>query len=410
MIKLFEYKELSRIEDRSERLKKKMEFQNYLRVNNLVTFDQVKAHLESEPFHYRLKVDEAVYPSLYCICATEKSPSNEKWMRECNGLIVEKETNKVVCYTFDKMEDMEEGTVNPVMDAGSSHLELSIEGTLMRVYYYGGRWMLSTKKCVNAAKARWLSKRSFQELFEEVFPVDAFGRMDVNSCYSFILCHPENNMVVQYSAPQIFHISTREMNTFQEMDVDIGIQKVPHQPVVDGDLSILTTLASMTELSYEGYVLVDGYYHRQKFMSNIYKKARDVWGNTNYRFYRYLELRKSGEEALLEYLTFFPHDKDVFAGFEVQFVSLCQHVLEVYMKKNVEKKGTVPFYLKRLIFDIHGEFLKTRVMTDIIKVMDWMTKLDVKLICHMYHHWQEMLRNPEHGVSAGGGAGMVMDA
>lgn len=399
-----------------------MEFQNYLRVNNLVTFDQVKAHLETEPYHFRLKVDEAVYPSLYCVCATEKSPSNEKWMRECNGLIVEKETNKIVCYTFDKMEDMPEGTVNPVMDATTSHLELSIEGTLMRVYYYGGRWMLSTKKCVNAAKARWLSKRSFQELFEEVFPVDAFERLDVDCCYSFVLCHPENNMVVQYPTAQIFHISTRHMDTMQEMEVDIGIQKVPRQEVVGGDLSILTGLATTSDLSYEGYVLVDGQYHRQKFVSKIYEKAREVWGNTNYRFFRYLELRKIGEEAVEEYLRFFPHDKTSFAEHEVQFISLCQHVLDVYIKKNVEKKGTVPFYLKRLIFDIHGEFLKTRVMTDLVKVMDWIQKLDVKLICHMYHHWhnpmgqalgadgsmQESVNN-HTGVSAGGGAGMVME-
>ena len=385
-----------------------MEFQNYLRINNLVSFDKVKAHLEADPYHFRLKVDETVYPSLYCVCATEKTPSTEKWMRECNGLIVEKETNRIVCYTFDKMEDMGEGMVNPVMDASTAHLELSIEGTLMRTYYYGGIWMLSTKKCVNAAKARWLSKRSFQELFEEVFPVDAFGKMDVNCCYSFILCHPENNMVVQYPSSKIFHISTRDMRTMGEVEVDIGVEKPPRHPVVDGDLSILNGLKTMQDLSYEGYVLVDGAYHRQKFVSDIYKKARDIWGNTNYRFYRYLEVRKGGESAVEEYLRFFPHDKLVFAEYEMQFVNLAQHVLEVYVKKNVEKKGIVPFYLKRLIFDIHGEFLKTREMTDIVKIMDWLSKLDVKLICHMYHHWQETVKNPSHGMSDG--AGMVMDA
>ena len=155
-----------------------------------------------------------------------------------------------------------------------------------------------------------------------------------------------------------------------------------------GDLSILTGLATTSDLSYEGYVLVDGQYHRQKFVSKIYEKAREVWGNTNYRFFRYLELRKIGEEAVEEYLRFFPHDKSSFADHEVQFISLCQHVLDVYIKKNVEKKGSVPFYLKRLIFDLHGEFLKTRVMTDIVKVMDWLGKLDVKLVCHMYHNWQ----------------------
>ena len=268
--------------------------------------------------------------------------------------------------------------------------------------------MLSTKKCVNAAKARWLSKRSFQVLFEEVFPVDAFGKMDVNCCYSFILCHPENNMVVQYPSSKIFHISTRDMRTMGEVEVDIGVEKPPRHPVVDGDLSILNGLKTMQDLSYEGYVLVDGAYHRQKFVSDIYKKARDIWGNTNYRFYRYLEVRKGGESAVEEYLRFFPHDKLVFAEYEMQFVNLAQHVLEVYVKKNVEKKGIVPFYLKRLIFDIHGEFLKTREMTDIVKIMDWLSKLDVKLICHMYHHWQETVKNPSHGMSDG--AGMVMDA
>ena len=40
------------------------------------------------------------------------------------------------------------------------------------------------------------------------------------------------------------------------------------------------------------FVFIDKNYNRHKIRTPIFNKARELWGNTNNRFQRYLELRK----------------------------------------------------------------------------------------------------------------------
>ncbi len=374
-----------------------MEFKRILEERNIQTYEDVKVFLESEPYHFRLKVDEEIYPSLYCICQSDKTPNNEKWLRECNGLIVEKETNRVVCYTMDKMDESTELTINQDIDMSTVNLGYSLEGALLRVYYYGDKWMVSTKRCVNAKKARWLSKKTFHEMFMETIPEGFMDKLEVDKCYSFILGHPENNMVVQYVRPMLYHLITRDMGTLEEIEVDLGVNKMPMLETRDleAEMKNLESInwEELGGVSLEGIVITDGNKNRQKFITQSYKRAKELWGETNYRFYRYLEIRKEGNGVIEEYLRYFPHHKDEFVKYEKDFIGLVQFVFDIYYGKHVLKNGKeIPYYLKRLIFDIHGEFLRTKEMTDIVKIMEWMGKLDVKLICHMFNNWRESLK------------------
>ncbi len=366
-----------------------MEFIKFLNSQNLVEFENIRQVCEAAPYHLKIKEDE-MYPTLYLVCQTDNTPADDSFVKDCNGIILEKGTNKIICYTFPKGVEME--GIDPKIDQTKSHLEIAIEGALIRLYHYNGMWIVSTKKCINAKRAKWLTHKSFEEMFQEIFPMEILGGLDVNESYSFILCHPENSMVVQYPTAQLYHISTRNMMTMMECEKDIGIQKVPRH----GDISILSTLATTTDLTMEGYMLVDENFNRQKFMSPIYKKAREVWGNTNYRFFRYLELRKEGNDKMVEYLTFFPGDQVKFMGYEQEIIALAQEILQVYLDRHVHKTGTeIPQYYKRLIYDLHGEFLKTRVMTNLPKVMEWIEKLDAKLVCFLYNKSKES-KNPQH--------------
>ncbi len=366
-----------------------MEFIEFLNSQNLVEFESIRQVCEAAPYNLKIKEDE-MYPTLYLVCQTDNTPQDISFVKDCNGIIMEKGTNKIICYTFPKGVEME--GVDPKIDQTKSHLEIAIEGALIRLFHYNDMWIVSTKKCINAKRAKWLTHKSFEEMFQEVFPMEILGGLDVNESYSFILCHPENSMVVQYPTAQLYHISTRNMTTMMECEKDIGIAKVPRH----GDISILSTLSTTTDLTMEGYMLVDENFNRQKFMSPIYKRAREVWGNTNYRFFRYLELRKEGNDKMVEYLTFFPGDQVKFMGYEQEIIALAQEILQVYLDRHVHRNGVeIPQYYKRLIYDLHGEFLKTRVMTNLPKVMEWIEKLDAKLVCFLYNKSKES-KNPQH--------------
>ncbi len=52
------------------------------------------------------------------------------------------------------------------------------------------------------------------------------AHLDQKYCYSFILVHPENNIIMKCHYAQLYHISTRNMETFEEINVDIPL--IPH--------------------------------------------------------------------------------------------------------------------------------------------------------------------------------------
>jgi len=271
-------------------------------------------------------------------------------------------------------------------------LELLVEGTLIRVYHYQDKWIYSTKRCINSKRSKWLSSTSFHEMFEEALAkecgdIPIWDRLEKRNCYSFVMCHPKNNIVVNYDDMKLYHIGTRNMDTLLEIEVDIGIDKVPYKRVESTTLECLKELETTNELTTEGYMLIDSNYRRQKFSSKIFKRAREVWGNTNDRFFRYLEIRHAGPKIMQEYLTYFPQDREKFAEYELKVIELSQHILHHYLAKHVSKKSAeLPFYLKKLIYDLHGEFLRTREMTDIVKIMSWLEKLDVKLVYYFYQN------------------------
>lgn len=355
-----------------------MEFKQFLTINSLTTFESVRSAVESTEYNMKIKESD-LYPTLYLVCQTDKSDNTIPWVRECNGIILEKETNRIVCYSFKKSKESDSD--DPEINLDAARVEIAVDGVLIRVYNYNGTWMISTKKCIDAKKARWLTKKSFHEMFEEVFPTETLTKMDVNEVYSFILCHPENNMVVRYDTPKIYHIATRNMITGQEYDKDIGIQGVPKQIIVGRDMSILVQLATEYQLNYEGYVVVDSSFNRHKIVSPFYKRAREIWGNTNNRFFRYCEIRKAGPTLVEEYIRYFPNDRQVFLDYEKRFTDFGKKVHDIYRARHTDKKQiNIPPYMKRVIYDLHGDFLKNRQMTTMTKVMQWISNYDAKLI------------------------------
>ena len=283
-----------------------MEFTNFIQQNQINNYAELEIKLNE--LNLKIKIDEQ-YPDLILIYGQDGQTSHDslnltdsslKIIKECNGLIINKITLKIVCYTFDKCPD--ELLFNNNED--NLYIEPAIEGTLMRLYHHNNNWIISTKKCIDASKSKWLSNRTFFELFFDCIPNgDFYETLNKNFCYSFILTHPENNIVVNYASPFLCHISTRDMTTLHEIDVSIGIPKNEKTKIDKMNIPIvISNIFNETNLNNEGIIFIDTNYNRFKIRTPIYNKARTIWGNTNNRFFRYLELR-SDINQLNEYLT-----------------------------------------------------------------------------------------------------------
>lgn len=377
-----------------------MELYNFIKNNQIRDIETLKTSLEVSPYNLKIKHD-TTYENLFLIHNQDNSDTSLKIVRECNGLIIERfpenGTFRIICYTFDKSTENNE--INENLNLSNLYCENSIEGTLLKLFYYGDKWNIATKKCIDASKARWVSKKNYSELFMEciVNIPTFFDSLNKNNCYAFILTHPENKIYVNYQLPALYHISTRNLETMTEIEeIILGIEKTAKYPI-NYPIENNETKTSLTQedfvnlvqkikndttnIFYEGFILIDTNYNRHKVKTNLFLRAKEIWGNTNHRFFRYLDLRRD-ENLLNEYLTYFPYDKELFVKYELNIHELAKKILDVYMEEHVIKnKNKIPFYLKKIIYAIHGDFLKDRIKTNLNKIMVYVLKMDVKQIC-----------------------------
>jgi len=380
-----------------------MEIAHFIYDNKISNIEDLKKTFENEPYNLKIKEDVNI-DNLVIICNTDKSDFNLKIVNECNGLILDKNTLKIVCYTFDKCSNSLE--IPNIFDFNNLYIENSIEGTLVRLYYFNNNWALSTKKCIDASKASWISNKSFYELFNECINTESNKinqeNLNKNYCYSFIIVHPENSIVINYKNryPELYHISTRNMETLEEIDVDIGIKK-NYKMIVERHETekIIENVMNSRDLLYEGIIFIDIHYRRWKIKTPIFNRARELWGNTNNRLFRYIELRKDSN-MLHEYLLYFPHDNTLFYEYENRLKNLSHDILKYYSGKHILKNiDKIPYYYSKIIYRLHGDFFKDKVKTNYTKIMITLLDTDIKLVCYMLNNYEKSLVSNEVNMS-----------
>jgi hypothetical protein len=370
-----------------------MDLNNFIKTNK-IDYTSLKDYLESEPYNLKFKED-IDYPNLSLIYNTEKSNFNLKIVNECNGLIIDKNNLNIVCYTFDKCNNSE--VIPDNLDKDNLYMECAVEGALIRLYYNYGKWIFSTKKCIDASKSKWLSEKHFIDLFFDcIGDYDIFQKLDINCCYSFLIMHPENN-IIQNINPFLYHINTRDMTTLQELINDyVGINRLDRIKIQKEELdNQIYNIINNPYLVHEGLIFIDDKFNRWKIKSNIYKRARLLWGNTNNRFYRYLELRKD-INLLNEYLKYFPNDKNKFIKYEIEINDFGNIVLEMYISKHVKKEiNLIPYYFSKLIYKLHGIYLKDKIKTNHDKIMLLLLELEPKKLCFIINCYNKYYLNKE---------------
>ena len=366
-------------------------FYTLLQQHNVETYEQFKIFVQQDNFKLKIKEDNE-YPNLFIVINNNESNINEPFVRFCNGIILEKNTFKIICYSFNKC--LEENVIDQDIFNATLYAEPSYEGTLMRAYNYNNEWILSTKKMINSKRAKWISAKSFNELFYEILGINnIFEHMDKNRCYSFILVHNENNVVINYPKNAIIHVSTYDLINQKEVEETISCEGLIKSQRILLNLknneelnTYIQTLKNDITLENEGVILINEDYVRQKFRKNLFLHMRSLWGNTNSRFFRYLALRKD-PHILQEYLTYFSNDNKDFIDFEHTISNMACSILDTYRKKFVVKEATkIPFYLKDFIYKIHGDFLKNKEKVKYEDIMIHILSLDEAKVCFIMNN------------------------
>lgn len=375
------------------------------------SFEQVRDHLLT--FNITCKVDpnnDNIYLITY---DRKKSNFTLPFMRQCRGTILEKGTNKILCYTFDKGLDFEfsdydltdkELFLNGVSWEGS-RVEESVDGTQIRLFYYDGKWNKATTRCTDAYRAYWYSDYSFGKLFDEAATACGldYDKLDTDCCYSFVLCHPDNRIVVEYSVPTLVHVVTRNLETFEEVTESYGVEGVRRPNVYnkfDNPWQLVNYAQIQNDFTLEGYMVHHLATHtRMKIISNAYLSVKELRGNGNDTFFRYLELRQN--ELLTTFLQYFPEFKDEFKAFETNILNIAREIKSQYINKFVFKAiKSVDWQYRPIVYKLHGQYLKDHQKTTLDVVLKSIGELHPKQLCFMYnrtYYPERYLRDEQTG-------------
>jgi hypothetical protein len=238
-----------------------------------------------------------------------------------------------------------------------------IEGTMINVFWdpnigLSGAWEIATRSCVGAQIAFYhepgkpiITFRSmFMEAVKEV-GLD-FNKLDSAHCYSFVLQHPLNRIVVPFSKPSLYLLAVYEI-----VHTEGGIVNVYHVDINKCDdvwsqtsvkfPQIYTEWENVTDL-IDKYASMNTNYQvvgvvlrnlttgaRCKKRNPVYENVRHLRGNQPKLMYQYLSLRQEGKVA--EYLKYYPEHKSDFSFFRDQLhkytVALYQNYIDCYIKK-----------------------------------------------------------------------------
>jgi hypothetical protein len=312
--------------------------------------------------------DEPSTPGLYMITynkpdkvsfknKVELSKEQQDIISHYRGIIVEKDTNKPVCYTFDKMSRHFPDDMNLT----NCKITTSCDGSQIKVFYYekSDHWVVSTTRRIDASHSYFFSNKSFMEMFQDASSSLAWDKLDKKCCYSFVLAHPDNRVVARHNKPFLTHVLTRNMTTFEISLDDIGIPQAT--PVTFNTKSDMWKSIKRLPYYKEGYVVQNGNTFI-KLINSKYQEVKDLRGSSSSLLFHYFHLKKLNKIKL--FLSYFPESSETFKYFEGCFQNLCVLAFNEYILTRVRKvlqPTQVLRFLKPVIYKLHGIHLKTKV-------------------------------------------------
>ena len=202
-------------------------------------------------------------------------------VQECRGLILERDTWRVVSWPFAKFFNADEPNAAPALgdfDWSSARVYEKCDGSLMTLYHYGKRWHVSSSSlpAANGQLPFQSGKATFADMFWHAWrSADLDLPKDTSKCYMFELMLPQNIIVVRHARPTLTLLGARDLTSLTELDCEeVGAANgwpTPRRFPQLGSLDAVKTAArGLDPTSQEGFVVVDGLFRRLKVKSPAY--------------------------------------------------------------------------------------------------------------------------------------------
>lgn len=300
----------------------------------------------------------------------------------CRSVIVNS-NNQVVCFSPPKSIKSDIFIEKYNIKNDTLVAEEFVEGTMINVFWdqnigLSGAWEISTRNTVGAVSSFYKSPNSktFRTMFLEAA---ANNKLDLdtlhkNFCYSFVLQHQENRIVVPFKVPQLYLISmyiidNSDKNNIKVYSVDksnfLNLHsntevKIPTVYNWNTYADLVDKYASMnTPYDILGVVIYNNETgERTKIRNPVYEEVRQLRGNQPKLQYQYLCLRKEGKVA--DFLKYYPENKKEFSSFRDQLHLFTNTLFTNYISCYIKKEKPLLEFSEQYrthMFNIHKQYL-----------------------------------------------------
>lgn len=259
--------------------------------NDLMMFieehEDWKGLLSSDPYNLIIKEDED-FPNVYLFKYNMlESDMYLSISQEARGIIIEvSESNgmrytRLLAHSFDKFFNYTEPQGVEVLKKfnwNNYSFQEKRDGSLMRLWFYKDRWVISSSGTIDAHKAQIqipsVGYNSFGDMFDSIFQqynID-LDSLDPGITYSFEMTSPDNKIVVDYDKDELTLIGMRVNKLNMELDPilfnpfdNIKTAERFQFNSIDDALSVINSRSN-----FEGLVLVDDSFNRVKIKTEEY--------------------------------------------------------------------------------------------------------------------------------------------
>lgn len=247
------------------------------------------------------------------------------------------------------------------------------EGTMVNVFWdkTADEWNIHTKSCIGA-RCCWNSDKTFRFLFLDAMNDEGMEFEDLNKdyCYSFVLQHPENKIVVPLTKKKLILTNVYEINN--ENDVvtitnrDDMVRNFSGNNVYQDNIESFEFWDELLEhyaydnmeYTQQGIVVLNNEGHRMKIRNRNYERVKHLKGNNPKLQFHYYYLRQKAMVA--EFLKYYPEYRALFSQFRNDMHSFTSqlHVNYIHCFIQKEKKlSEYPYQFKPHMYALQEKYI-----------------------------------------------------
>jgi len=308
-------------------------------------------------------VDKDEETGLEQFCYTKCQNGDSSFLKKCRGLVYNGHelVLKSFPYTVEYTDKDSEKLQSIFNDMKNWSFFPSFEGALIRVFYFRGKWFLSTHRKLDAFRSRWSSSKSFGEIFIDAIDterdistkfrerLDRFDSNILNNFYSsldkrykymFLLLNTSENRIVCYpDQTKILHVGTfLEDDTFS-FDVDCGIPS-PKRLHFENLNYLLSFVSEVNISKIQGVICFSQSGEQIKIVNQRYMELFKARGNEPSVKFRYLQVRRDNNMRSLLY-SLYPEHVNTFDNYENIIEKIAVSIYNAYVDRFIRKEYVV---------------------------------------------------------------------